>query len=136
MAYYDPTKAKPTAAEVLKPVGKFILLIAAVSIVIFGWSALEESNRVFHDRMATVQGKGWQTGEYKFCVSVTRQELKYPLLLDCDKSWEHDPKFFQVRFWGPIQKNDKDATITLHWKCRKNGETETVITCEAHDKQE
>jgi hypothetical protein len=135
VTYYDPTKSKTTTAESLKAVAKFILIVSAISMLAFFWNALEESNWMFHDRMTTVQGKGWQTGEYKFCVSVTRQELKYPLLLDCDKSWEHDPKFFQVRFWGPIQKNEKDATITLHWKCKKNGEGEPVITCEAQDQQ-
>jgi len=134
MAYYDPKKT--TIAEDLKAVGKFILIVAAICALYFVWTALEDSNWIFHDRTATVQGKGWQTGEIKFCVSVTREELKYSLLLDCDRSWEHDPKFFEVRFWGPIQKNEKDKTITLHWKCRKNGETEPVITCDAQEQGE
>jgi hypothetical protein len=30
--------------------------------------------------MTTVQAKGWQAGEYKLCVTVSRKELKYPLL--------------------------------------------------------
>jgi len=126
MAYYDPKKT--AASESIRPFFKFLMVIVLVSLLIWAWY---ESNWFYHDRMSTVQAKGWQAGEYKFCVTVTRQELKYPLLVDCDQSLEHDPKFFNVRFWGPIQKHEEEAGTMMHWKCRKNTEGEPAITCES-----
>ncbi len=140
--YYDPRTAKLTVRESLQIVAeslwagsKVIFLAIVVGFVVFflvsAWQEWQDSKWAFHVRMTTVQGTNWQTGEYKLCVTVTRQELKFPLLLDCDESREHDQKFFNVRFWGPIQKHEQQPELTMHWKCRKNAEDEIPITCES-----
>ena len=105
---------------------KLFFVAAGTGILLGAWDELQESNWMYHDQMATVQGKGWQVGEYKSCVTVTREELKYRLLLDCDESWEHDPKIFDVRFWGPVPSKD----ALQNWKCRKNEGSDPAITCE------
>jgi hypothetical protein len=131
--YFDPKKT--TLTESVWALGKVFILAIVVGFVVFflvsAWQGWQDSNWAFHDRMTTVQGTGWQAGEYKLCVTVTRQELKFPLLLDCDESWKHDPKFFNVRFWGPIQKHERQPELTMHWKCRKNAEGEVAIICES-----
>src|SRR5713226_4210326 len=131
MAYYDPKKSKMTVAEGLRAIAKFLFFVIVAGVLNWAWYEWRESNWASHERMTTVQAKGWQPGEYKLCVTVSRKELKYPLLLDCDESWDHDPKFFNVRFWGPVQKHEKQPEITMHWKCRKNAEGEAAITCES-----
>src|SRR5438552_19054450 len=101
MAYYDPKKSKMTVAEGLRAIAKFLAFIIVAGVLIWTWDEWQESNWAFHDRMTVVQGKSWQPGEYKLCITAMRKELKYPLLLDCDESREQDQRLFNVRFWGP-----------------------------------
>jgi hypothetical protein len=132
-AYYDPKKSKMTVTEGLRAIAKFLALVIVVGVLIWTWNEWQESAWAFHKRMATVQAKGWQAGQYKLCVTALRKELKYSLLLDCDESWDHDPKFFNVRFWGPIQKQEQQREITMHWKCKKDAQDEPAITCESEE---
>src|SRR5258708_871687 len=109
MAYYDPKKTTMTFAEGLRAIAKFLAFVIIASVLNWAWYEWRESNWASHERMTSVQAKGWQVGEYKLCVTVSRKELKYPLLL---------------------QKHEKQPEIKMHWKCRKNTEGEPAITCE------
>src|ERR1700694_1533785 len=95
-----------TFGEGLRGIDKFLALVLVIIVLIVAWYEWQDSTWASHDRMAVVQAKSWQSGEYKLCVTAMRKELKYPLLLDCDESRENDPKLFKVRFWGPIQKHE------------------------------
>ena len=134
MAYYDPKKTTMTFAEGLRGIAKFLAFVIVTSVLVWIWYEWQESNWASHDRMTVVQAKSWQPGEYKLCTTAMRKELKYPLLLNCDESTEQDPKFFNVRFWGPIQKQEQQSEIMMHWKCRKNAEGEAAIICESEAK--
>jgi hypothetical protein len=122
---------KAPNAAVLNLVALFLLPVLAcfLLVMLYGfYEQLDYWNKIPHDKLTTVYNTNWANGEYQTCDSFNQSSQDKKPELDCMTG--EPPKTFKVRFWGRTFAPEKSRLVLFTWRCRKNGDSDPVITCE------
>lgn len=110
-----------------KGVSLFWLVLA---VALFGavmlWGYLDENHYFYHDKIAHIASGTWD-GKAKECDS-TNAKAAQPVL-QCDAGHSDVQEAAPVRFYGDTRIDGAPDSVTLHWKCEKNQNSQPAVTC-------
>jgi hypothetical protein len=109
-----------------------VLFALAMWVFYMMWDTgqFENLGWVYHDKMTTVYGHNWVSGEYKHCSNINANNHDKPFLMCDDAKLDEEPgKVFDVRFYGRTYDEKLPLETTFDWNCKRSDGSDPMIVC-------